>query len=163
MCEDLSDLRRRQVSNQGSFLRDHTSYTENAIQVIDPIARILLGSRFESEDTNISLLRLRSKRDKAVKQLSFNRLFIGIIAAATSLRFNPSGQDILNNGLSYTEWKTLLAMLNLSHVRFLVVFIAAAVVIYLALNSLQTWCWRYWLRSIEWPELSQRRPTQLHF
>jgi len=153
----------RQVSNQGSFLRDHTTYTENGIQVIDPIARILLGSRFESEDTNISLLRLRWKRDKAVKRLSFNRLFIGIIAAGSSLRFNPWGPDILNKGLSYTEWKPLLSVLHLSQVEFLVVFIAAGVSIYLALNSLQAWCWRYWLRSIEWPELPQRRSATYAF
>jgi pimeloyl-ACP methyl ester carboxylesterase len=117
----------RQVSNQGSFLRDHTTYTENAIQVIDPIARILLGPDFESEDTNESLLRLRSERNKAVKQLSFNRLFIGIIAAATALRFSPWGFKLLREGASSLEWQSLLAVLSLDSVGLLLVRIAAAV------------------------------------
>ncbi len=74
------------VSNRGSLLADHATYSSNVIEVVDPIARQLLGGEFLTADRLPDRVLERRRHAAGVTSLAQNRFF----AAALTLLLAPT-------------------------------------------------------------------------
>ena len=74
----------RVVHNRASLVFDHGLYSSNVLQVLDPVARILLGPKFEKEERDPSVAADVDRYVHTVMELTSLRLFslaLSILAA----------------------------------------------------------------------------------
>ncbi len=92
----------RPVLNRGSLIFDHGLYSKNVLQVVDPIARLLLGPQYEKEENSEKQRALVKTHTSAVRQLINLRAW-SVIAGSLLAPFVYS--KISSSGVIDFSWK----------------------------------------------------------
>jgi pimeloyl-ACP methyl ester carboxylesterase len=144
----------RPVYNRGSVLSDHTTYSNNILQVIDPIARILMGGTFEQHEYTATRAKVKSLIF-SVRALAINRAFCVLLALlavnqlsllVASMGWSEFGQQYAAENVFISK---LLERVNpniLTYAQFSVLATAA----FLVFNSATTSLWTFYIDSLSW-------------